>query len=352
MKWVSGWLIVSMVCSGSCFADNVNTYNEAMQLGQQNKFNLNLNQNSTLGSYVSPFKFESSIANTAADGNAGARDMYTHVNKPDGTSDPNYLYNAGSKEITDCQNKHDPRCTTLNKYGDKDTQTQLQAYSSGISGKYLISVRPDPNDSVCSYIKTRKPINPTSVTCEAALSTKRTCNIRIIPRVEHRTVTCSVNDNSCNQYSSNPNCSLTHQGSCIHPVNYYECEPTSGACNQYSANPQCTLTRPYVAGGKCATWFYEYYAWSHEKVSTYNFICQDGSLVTIPPEVYPLSPLSGVCNGVKTGKFVQVLCTAKTELQLAQYMCTDNNTCQNNDPSIYDCTSTKIDYGDQCQGLR
>ncbi len=163
----------------ACFADNTEIYNKAYKFGEQHQFNLNLNTNSTINSYGYANKFESIVANNANIGNASAKNMYdnTYGDK----ADPNYLFKAGVKEIADCQNEKDPRCTTLNKYGDKDTQRQIQAYTRGFSAKYQISVTPDPSDTQCMISKRKVPINQTISTCVAGLKEHKQCDNFIIP---------------------------------------------------------------------------------------------------------------------------------------------------------------------------
>lgn len=199
-----------LISIGICFADNTNLFNQAYQSGQQNQFKLNLNQNSNFDSYGQANKFESSVTNGANTGNANSKTMYN--NTYGDNADPNYLYKEGTKDIAACQSKSDPRCTTLNKYGDKGTQTQLQAYSQGISSKYYISVKPDPSDSSCSTVTRKVPVNQSTVTCTASAHSQDSCN-------------------------SNISISLNH----------YDCDPTNGACNTYINNKNCTLVRPYVA---------------------------------------------------------------------------------------------------------
>ena len=168
-------LLLNMIC----YADNTQLFNQAIQLGKQNQFQLNLNQNSNITSYGQNNKFESSIAINTNVGTAGASDMYNSQVK-----DPNYLYNSGTRAIKDCETKNDPRCTTLNKYGDKDTQRQIQAYTQGFSSKYWISTTPDPADSTCSYIHRKAPINNTIHTCIAGIKQQNQCSNTLVPYVE------------------------------------------------------------------------------------------------------------------------------------------------------------------------
>lgn len=202
------WLLLGLtVCS---YADNNDLFNQAYQLGKQNNFNLNLNGNSSINSYAASNNLNSTIVDNANAGTANSQDMYNNTYSDN--ADPNYLYKQGTAEIQSCQTKSDPRCTTLNKYGDKDTLTQIQAYSQGLSDKYYISTKPDLSDSSCTFVTRKVPINQSNVMCIASAHSQNTCNSNI-----------SIN------------------------VNYYDCDPTNGACNTYTNNKNCTLVRPYVA---------------------------------------------------------------------------------------------------------
>lgn len=173
-------LFLSFTC---CFADNTAIYNKAYKLGEQHQFNLNLNANSTINSYAIDHKFESTVANNANKGNAPAKNMYD--NTYGDNADPNYLYKEGVNEIANCQKAGDPRCTTLNRYGDKDTQTQIQAYTQGVSTKYQITVTPDPSDSQCMISKRKVPINQTIATCVSSLKENAQCQNTINPYQEY-----------------------------------------------------------------------------------------------------------------------------------------------------------------------
>lgn len=214
---------VLLLCLGvnASFADNTSLFNQAYQAGQQNKSNLNLNSNSTINSYGQVNKFESTVANNANTGNANSKDMYNNTYGEN--ANPNYLYNEGTKEIAACQSKTDPKCTTLNKYGDKDTQTKLQAYTHGASTRYYLSVKPDPADSSCSKVTRKVPINATSALCVASSHTQSNCNSTIVIG-----------------------------------LSYHDCDPTKGECNNYQSNQDCSLTRPYIAP-TCLRWRYSYY---------------------------------------------------------------------------------------------
>jgi hypothetical protein len=195
----------------SCFADNSSLFNQAYQAGKQNQFTLNLNQNSNINSYGQANHFESTVANNANTGNVNAQSMYN--NTYGDNANPNYLYNTGIKDIAACQTKSDPRCTTLNKYGDKDTQTQLQAYNQGISTKYYISVKPDQSDSSCSTVTRKVPINQSTVSCIASSHTQTACNSMI-----------SIS------------------------LDYHDCDSSKGQCNNYQNNPDCKMVRPFIQG--------------------------------------------------------------------------------------------------------
>lgn len=172
-------LLVLLITINISYADNTELFNQAMSIGNQNQFNLNLNQNSSINSYGQQNKFDSSVANNANAGNANAKNMYNGQQ-----NDPNYLYNNGRQSILDCETKTDPRCTTINKYGDKDTQSQIQAYTQGISTRYLMSVAPDPIDKSCSIVKRKNPINQTTASCISSAKQQNQCNNTITPYSE------------------------------------------------------------------------------------------------------------------------------------------------------------------------
>ncbi|MBY0379410.1 MAG: hypothetical protein K2P99_03300 [Burkholderiales bacterium] len=163
------------------YADNAELFNQARSVGNQNQFKLNLNQNSSIDSYGATNKFTSDVANSANEGNANSKNMYNGA-----SNDPNYLYNNGTQAIRDCEKRSDPRCTTLNKYGDKDTQTQIQAYTQGLSTRYLMSITPDPVDQSCSIIKRKSPINQSTATCISSTKQQDQCFNTITPSFSMR----------------------------------------------------------------------------------------------------------------------------------------------------------------------
>jgi len=164
-------VIVCSLSSGSVMADNQEIWNNAYNLGKHNQFNLNLNQNSTINSYGATHKFESSVIDNANAGASGANITYNAAH-----DDPNYLYNHGVAEIQNCKNKNDPRCSTLNKYGDEDTQRVIQAYTQGFSQKYYMSISSDPSASNCSIIHRKKPVNATNYKCNAGIEQHTQCH--------------------------------------------------------------------------------------------------------------------------------------------------------------------------------
>lgn len=160
----------------SVFADNTQYFNDAYETGKQNPSTLNINSNSTYTSYATSKGIESNISNGANAGTQGSQAMTSSA-----YADKNYLYNKGVQDIKDCQSKSDPRCSTMNKYADKDTQNQFQAYSTGIKDKYFITTRPDPSDSMCTLVKTKQPVNPTTETCISAPKDQTVCMTTITP---------------------------------------------------------------------------------------------------------------------------------------------------------------------------
>lgn len=170
--------MISAICF-NIYADNATLFNNAYQTGKQNQFNLNLNSNSTFTTYGQANSFESSLANSANTGNANAKTMYNNTYSDN--ADPNYLYKSGINEIQRCQSSNDPKCTTLNKYGDRDTQTQLQAYQTGVSDKYYISVRADPASSACSYVSKKVPVSSSAYFCTSDIKRGGQCYNSIQP---------------------------------------------------------------------------------------------------------------------------------------------------------------------------
>lgn len=233
--------LILLFVIGSCFADNNSLYNDAYQAGKNNQFNLNLNSNSTIDSYGQTHDFESNVANHANTGNANAASLHSNVYGEN--ANPNYLYNEGTKEIAACQGKTDPRCTTLNKYGDKDTQTGLQSYNHGVSTKYYISVKPDPINSSCSIVTRKVPINQSNVSCVSSNNSQITCNA---------TISISLKSNECNEQK--------------------------GECNIYKNNPDCKQTKPFIQG-ECKEYSYNAYYGSC-LVNTYT--CKAGELTRTP----------------------------------------------------------------------
>lgn len=225
----------------NCFADNAGIYNDAVQAGKNKQFNLQLNGNSTIDSYGQIHKFESNVATQANSGNANAQSMHSNIYGEN--SNPNYLYNEGTKEIAACQGKNDPRCATLNKYGDKDTQAGLQSYTHGVSTKYYISVRPDPINSACSIVTRKVPINQTNADCISGNKSQVNCN---------SIISISLKNNECNEQN--------------------------GECNSYKTNPDCKQTKPFILG-ECKEYSYKSYYGSC-LINTYT--CKAGEITRTP----------------------------------------------------------------------
>jgi hypothetical protein len=174
-------LVSALAIMSLTYADNTELFNQAMSIGNQNQFNLNLNQSSSIDSYGKSNKFTDDVANNANAGNANAKNMYNGA-----SNDQNYLYNNGTQAIRDCLTQADPRCTTLNKYGDKDIQTQNHAYTQGLSPRYLISVTPDPSNQACSTVKRKSPVNQSTANCIAGSKQQVQCFNTITPSFSMR----------------------------------------------------------------------------------------------------------------------------------------------------------------------
>jgi|LauGreDrversion4_2_1035121.scaffolds.fasta_scaffold03693_10 hypothetical protein len=279
------------------FADNQQYFDNAYQTGKQNQFNFNLNQNSNFTTYSQANKIESNIYNGASEGEQGSHDMYDNASKND-----NYLSTKGKQDIANCKSKTDPRCSTLNKYGDKDTQTKLQAYMQGFKQEYYIDIKPDPADSSCSIVTRRVQENQISY-CVTSAKIQYGCN-------------STININ----------------------LNYYQCNPTNGGCNAYINNPRCQNTVPYIAPSCLAysfTYSYGCTNWGGSSCSvgsTYRYpgncgtnggtaIC-DGTIKS--GKVFPKGGGPYNCNGVGcAGK--DWSCSNYNQGQLAQYACRISN---------------------------
>lgn len=200
------------------FSDNQQLFNDAYQTGKNNQAKMNLNANSTINSYATSNKLESTFTNNANSGTSGSKDLYNG-----GTSNKKYLYDKGVQSLADCKNQADPRCSTLNKYTDKDTQNELQAYSHNVSEQYYIHTRPDPSSSSCTYVSRKKPINSSTHECIAAPHDQLYCHIKAM---------VTINTNS------------------------YQCNPNNGGCDKYKSNQLCTLIRDYKPQS-CTEWNYD-----------------------------------------------------------------------------------------------
>lgn len=250
-------LAILLLLTTAVYADNTDAFNNAYQIGKQNQFNLNLNGSSTFDSFGQANKFESNIINDAKTGNATAQPMYNGA-----TNDPNYLYNQGKADIANCQSKNDPRCTSLNKYGDKDTQTQFQAYNQGISSKYSIITKPDPSDKNCTQITRKVPINESTKSCIASDHAQSSCHALIMVTVNSEIKQCDPTQGECTQYSTNPNCTLVQDytpATCKQYTyfnNYGSCKVGQSSCDVPSTfhTPGCggSTGRDYVCG-TCST---------------------------------------------------------------------------------------------------
>lgn len=270
-------LAILLLLTTAVYADNTDAFNNAYQIGKQNQFNLNLNGSSTFDSFGQANKFESNIINDAKTGNATAQPMYNGA-----TNDPNYLYNQGKADIANCQSKNDPRCTSLNKYGDKDTQTQFQSYNQGISSKYSIITKPDPSDKNCTQVIKKVPLGEATKTCIASAHQQSQC---------HSTISISLA--------------------------YHDCNPDKKECIIWQANPDCKLTVPYVPP-KCKIWQYWYNSCWQEKLLQ----CADGSTYHIPSECGH-GAMDAQCNGTNYNTWWghSPNCLSEIPAKLATYAC-------------------------------
>jgi hypothetical protein len=189
----------------------------------------------------------------------------------------------------------------MNKYSDKDTTNQYQAYSTGINEKYFIRTRPDPSDTMCTFVITKSPINETTQTCISAPHEHKPCNA---------TIQITISNEA------------------------RQCDPTKGECTQYSTNPNCTLTKNYVAP-KCTAWNlntqkHHNGGWfSICKTDTVNVSCTVGSTVAYQPcgtDYY------FACDGKDTHGW-NWSCTNYTPME----------------PAIYQCKFPHYSYNDGCK---
>lgn len=280
-----------LLLTTAVYADNTAAFNNAYQIGKQNQFNLNLNSSSTFNSFGQANKFESNIINDANTGNASAQSMYNGA-----ANDPNYLYNQGKADIANCQSKNDPRCTSLNKYGDKDTQTQFQAYNQGISGKYSIITKPDPADSNCTQVTRKVPIGEATKTCVASAHQQSQC---------HSTISISLG--------------------------YHDCDPSKNGCTTWQSNPDCKLVKPYIPSA-CVTWSYSVW-YGCTSVSTVT--CANGGSLNSPGWCGSGSE-TRLCDGTDygNGRGTNPVCINRTQAQLATYAC------------------KQVSYSDGCKGFK
>jgi hypothetical protein len=284
-------LAIMVVLAATVYADNNDMFNNAYQVGKQNQFNFNLNSGSTFNSFGQANNFESNIINSANAGNATAQPMYNGA-----ANDPNYLYNQGKADIASCQSKSDPRCTSLNKYGDKDTQTQYQAYNQGISGKYSIITKPDPSDSNCTQVIRKVPIGESTKTCVASASQQTQC---------HSTISISLG--------------------------YHDCDPTNNTCTTWQSNPDCKLVKPYIPSS-CVTWSYNIW-YGCTSVTTIN--CANNSTFSSPCWC-GRGTETRLCDGTDyiDGRGSNPVCINRTQVQLATYAC------------------KQVSYSDGCKGFK
>jgi len=165
---------------GLAWGDNTQLFNDAVNLGKNNQFQLNLTTDSTFSSYGSSNDLGNDAITGATSGSANAETIYNSA-----SNDTNYLYNAGKADIANCVGQNDARCSSINKIGDKDTQTVMQSYSQGLSDKYVILTKPDPNNSNCSIITRNVAVNPTAASCITSVKEQNSCSTVITPSVKY-----------------------------------------------------------------------------------------------------------------------------------------------------------------------
>ncbi len=283
------------------YADNIDLFNNAMQSGSQHQFNLNLNKDSTIDTYGKAESFNDNIANLANTGNVNSKTIHDNA-----SNNPNYLYNSGIQAINDCLKESDARCTTLNKYGDRDTQTQIQAYTQGLSTRYSISVSPDPADKLCSIVKRKIPINQSIATCTASSKQQNQCFNTITPSFS---MTCSSKQSLVDK-------------------RFRQADPT-GRCDYIDVQLSCNSNGSYLVFLASEDCSHQGFSSSATTSFTPNIQQQSGNLVLTPT----WSPGGDGCGG---GNIVNLnfnyFCPINGDCLISF-----NATCGNN-PPIYNNT--------------
>jgi hypothetical protein len=280
------------------YADNSQLFNEAYQTGKKNQFNLNLNANSTINTYSTSNKLESTYINNANAGTQNSKQDYSGA-----SNDKNYLYNKATKDLANCVNQNDPRCTTLNKYSDKDTQTTLQAYNHNVAQAYYIHTKADPSDNNCTLITTKQPVNATTKQCIAAAHQSSSCTAKPVITINVRS---------------------------------HECNPNGGGCNQYINNPLCTKVKDYVAPS-CIAWSLNAH-WFHHS-GTFKK-CHDDT-VTKNCDIN-----SVVENGDCGNHNQNFICDGKNPKGW-NWKCTKYSP---EELAVYSCREPQYSYSDECAG--
>ncbi|MBY0379662.1 MAG: hypothetical protein K2P99_04595 [Burkholderiales bacterium] len=170
--------------------DQQNAFNNAVATGNSYNSNSNLAPNFNYGStdagqqgVTSQFDknttghYSASIMANSKAGTQGSEQEYNNA-----SGDVNYLYNKGLSQIAHCKTESDPACLAVTKYNDDDTQKALSAYDMGTNAyAYSQTVKPDPNNSACSIIRTFKPLNPVNKSCIVGNHEQTDCQATISP---------------------------------------------------------------------------------------------------------------------------------------------------------------------------
>lgn len=171
--------------------DQQNAFNNAVSVGNsynssgQNSPNFNYGstqdgQNGITSQFdknTGGHHYSKQIMDISQQGTQGSEQDYNNA-----SGDANYLYNKGLSQIAHCKTESDPACVAVTKYNDDETQKALSAYDMGTNAyAYSQTVRPDPNNSACSIIRTFKPLNPVNKVCIVGNHEQTDCEATISP---------------------------------------------------------------------------------------------------------------------------------------------------------------------------
>lgn len=221
--------------------------------------------------------------------NNATKQQYQTIKDADSGNQNAIMNNSAQAQMTTCLNANNPECQAVNKYNDDETQGALQNGSMG-SGNYYFSqlIRSDPSNQSCSKRIYYQPINPQNYSCQVGNATKKTCKASLsvwvenvkdpdipvdgttlatknssVPWSSSSQYQCNTNDGSCNQYSSNPQCTFVSQTCSQYTYSYKDPKSVPNPCNSPSAttslvcNANSTFSVPFLCamyGDGADTW--------------------------------------------------------------------------------------------------